>query len=275
VVPRLTGSWAQATLGLDHPVTGERRPVTFDHDRAHGRDDVVLAHLGHRLVQLALALLRAEVWQSDGGQLARVTMRVADPAVVAEVLAIAHGRLVVTGADGHRLHEEVIAAAVPLEDPSAAARLGVGALTDAFAGSRAAGVPRAMRGHLAARLETIRPQLLAALEARSRERAQSLSRTLVDRADGETQAITAVLTELRAAIQSELSPREELQLQLFNPDERRQLERDLEALRSRLERIPEDIERETAAIRRHYADPQPRLFPAAITLLVPETGRLR
>ncbi len=42
----------------------------------------------------------------------------------------------------------------------------------------------------------------------------------------------------------------------------------------RLERIPEDIERETAAIRRRYADPAPRLFPATITLLVPEGGRL-
>lgn len=274
-VPRLTASWAQATLGLEHPVTGERRPITFDHDRAHGRDDVVLAHLGHRLVQLALALLRAEVWQSEGGQLARVTMRAADPAIVPEMLAVAHGRLVVTGADGHRLHEEVVAAAVPLEDPTADGRLGVGAVREALVASRAAGVPRAMRGHLAARLETIRPQLLAGLEARSRERAQSLGRTLVDRADGEAQAIAAVLSELRAAIEAELSPRELPQLQLFNPDERRQLERDLEALRARLARIPEDIERETEAIRRHYADPQPRLFPAAITLLVPETGRLR
>jgi len=33
---------------------------------------------------------------------------------------------------------------------------------------------------------------------------------------------------------------------------------------------PEDIERETAAIRRRYADPEPRLFPAAVTFLVPD-----
>ena len=61
-MPALTGSWAEATIGLEHPLTGERRAITFDHAAAAGRDDVVLVHLGHRLVQLALSLLRAEVW---------------------------------------------------------------------------------------------------------------------------------------------------------------------------------------------------------------------
>ncbi len=37
-------------------------------------------------------------------------------------------------------------------------------------------------------------------------------------------------------------------------------------LRRRLEEIPAEIERETAAIRARYADPEPRLFPVAVTL---------
>ena len=42
------------------------RPITFDHQVAKGRDDVVLVHLNHRLVQMCLRLMRAEVWaQSD------------------------------------------------------------------------------------------------------------------------------------------------------------------------------------------------------------------
>ena len=49
-------------MGLNHPHTHKRRPITFDHDVAKGRDDVVLAHLNHRLVQMCLRLLRAEVW---------------------------------------------------------------------------------------------------------------------------------------------------------------------------------------------------------------------
>ena len=273
-MPRLTGSWAPATIGLEHPVTGEQRPITFDHEVARDRDDVVLVHLGHRLVQLALALLRAEVWQTDRGALARVTMRAADPGVVSEAIAVAHGRLVVTGADGHRLHEEVIAAGVPVMDPSAATRLNVGDTDAAMRAARETIVPASMRGHLAAQLESARGQLLAALEARARDRALSLTRTLSDRAEHEADAITSVLIELQHSIEAELEPKDDPQLALFNIDERRQLDGDVEAMRERLARIPEDIARETAAIHRHYADPQPRLFPIAITLLVPEGGSI-
>jgi len=177
-MPRLTGSWAPATIGLENPVTGELRPITFDHDRAQTDDNVVLVHLGHRLVQLSLGLLRAEVWQAADSRLARVTMRAADPAAVLVPTAIAHGRLVVTGADGHRLHEEVISAGLPLADPTANARLNVGQTQQATSAGREAVVPPSMRGHLATQLAGVRSALLAALEARARERSQSLERTL-------------------------------------------------------------------------------------------------
>jgi superfamily II DNA or RNA helicase len=60
-VPALAGSWSRATIGLEHPARPEqRRPITFDHEIARGRTDVVLAHLGHPLVRMALALMRAE-----------------------------------------------------------------------------------------------------------------------------------------------------------------------------------------------------------------------
>jgi len=180
----------------------------------------------------------------------------------------------VTGADGHRLHEEVVSAGLPLADTTANARLNVGQTQQATAGAREAAVPASMRGHLAAQLAAAREALLAALDARGRERSQSLERTLRDKADQEADAITGVLTELRQVIETELAPKDDPQHQLFNPDERRQLDRDVDALRHRLERIPEDIERETTAIGRRYADPAPRLFPATITLLVPEGGRL-
>jgi len=50
----------------------------------------------------------------------------------------------------------------------------------------------------------------------------------------------------------------------------RQLTRNTAALRRRLELIPGEIEAEQAAIRDRFADPQPRLFPVAVTFLVPE-----
>jgi hypothetical protein len=60
---------------LPHPVTGEIRPITFDHGVAAEHDDVVLVHLQHRLVQHALQLLRAEIF-STHPRLDRITARV-------------------------------------------------------------------------------------------------------------------------------------------------------------------------------------------------------
>ena len=66
VLPAFTGTWAACAEGLEHPHTKEVRPITFEHSLADGRDDVVLVHLNHRLVQMSLRLLRAEVWSTKG-----------------------------------------------------------------------------------------------------------------------------------------------------------------------------------------------------------------
>jgi hypothetical protein len=44
----------------------------------------------------------------------------------------------------------------------------------------------------------------------------------------------------------------------------------MSALTERAEQIDAEIEQERANIRRRFADPQPRLFPVAVTYLVPE-----
>jgi hypothetical protein len=56
--------------------------------------------------------------------------------------------------------------------------------------------------------------------------------------------------------------------------DRAQVTRDVAALRDRLDRIPDEIAAEQGAIAERYADPVHRLFPAAVTLLVPEGMRL-
>jgi hypothetical protein len=110
-LPHLSGSWARSAEGLAHPHTGEIRPIVFDHALADGRDDIVLAHLNHRLVQMCLRLLREEIWSSEGRRrLNRVTARLVPDEVLQEPAVVAHGRLVVLGADNHRLHEELISA---------------------------------------------------------------------------------------------------------------------------------------------------------------------
>jgi hypothetical protein len=87
--------------------------VTFDEVVA-GRTDIVLLHLGSQLVQRCLELLRAELWSGVGAggatRLSRVTARVVPGDVLATPAVIAHMRVVVTGDEGTRLHEEVIVA---------------------------------------------------------------------------------------------------------------------------------------------------------------------
>src|SRR5690606_12144769 len=78
-LPPMSGAWAAARNdGLLHPVKHTERVVTFDQDAAAGRTDVVLLHLGSRLVQMCLHLLRAELWSAGAGggaKLNRVTAR--------------------------------------------------------------------------------------------------------------------------------------------------------------------------------------------------------
>ncbi len=276
-VPAFSGSWAHAAIGLEHPARpDERRPITFDDQLAAGRTDVVLAHLGHPLVRMSLSLLRAEVW-GTGGHLNRVTVRYADHKLEHPV-AVAHGRLVITGASGHRLHEQLIFAAVTL-GAGRPDRLGVQAAEAALALAKETAVPDTLSDRLMPRLIEAAEPLRAALQARAGDRARQLVATLEARAQEERDHVAATLTELETTIRREAFGEQGDQLQLItglelDAGDRAQVEQDLRSLRDRLDRIPEEIEREQAAITRRYSDPTHRLFPAAVTLLVPDGARL-
>jgi hypothetical protein len=129
-----------------------------------------------------------------------------------------------------------------------------------------------MQERLAAQWPKHQDALLAALEARMRERAASLEKQLAERRDKEVADITAILSELQRAIATELDEPAISQLMLpdFSDTERDQLARNRDSLRTRLSQIPGEIVGETAAIRARYANPSPRLFPVAVTFLVPE-----
>jgi len=116
----------------------------------------------------------------------------------------------------------------------------------------------------------LRGPLADSLEARMRDRATGLERLLGERGAKEARDIEAVLNELAAAIRAELDDPMYRQLSLFSDFERDHLSFNAEALAARLDRIPDEIAAEQVAIRLRYADPQPRLFPVAVTFLVPE-----
>jgi len=178
--------------GLEHPHTREVRPVVFDARLVEGRDDVVLAHLNHRLVQMSLRLLREEVWSREGRKrLHRVTARLVPDHVLDTPAMVAHARLVLIGGDQHRLHEEVITAGGFIRE-GRFARMNVGQVRDALA----AALPGEPSGEVKQRLIGLWPRhsasLIKALEARMDDRTGGLQRDLAERADKEQQDITAI-----------------------------------------------------------------------------------
>jgi chaperonin cofactor prefoldin len=99
-----------------------------------------------------------------------------------------------------------------------------------------------------------------------------MKRTLAERATKEAEDIMSILTELQRAIQDQLDDPyyREQYLPGMAPTEVEQFERNVDALRHRLHEIPKEMEKETEAIKARFADPQPRMFPVAVTFLVPQ-----
>lgn len=272
-LPALQNSWAACADGLAHPHTKRLRPIVFDAALAAGRDDVVLAHLNHRLVQMCLRLLRAEIWSlgKQSQHLSRVSACIAEDSALREPVVIAHGRIVVLGGDNHRLHEEIISAGGALVE-GRFRRLNVGETQAALQAVTDIPAPSLIAERFQALWPKHRDALMTSLEVRRDERTKNLAKLLEEQAEKEVDKLKAIMTELQRTIQAELDRKDEPQLRLDFGDDfeaTQQRERDLAALRLRVKEIPEEIERETAHLRARYANPSPRLFPVAVTWVIP------
>ncbi|HEX8876112.1 MAG TPA: DISARM system SNF2-like helicase DrmD [Phycisphaerales bacterium] len=271
-VPDLRGSWNRCTDGLTDTVTQRVRPITFDHQIMDGRTDVVLAHLNHPLVQMSLRLLRAEIWSTeDRKKLHRITARPVPAAKLKDPAIVVHGRLLFVGASHQRLHEELITAAGTTAS-GRWERLSQTALEELLSVAGHELPHKALHDHLLQLVKSAQDRLLTALEARMNDRVPSITRELEQRRDRDLTDIESVMTELAESIRAGIEGEDDGQMYLegMTPDEKDQLDRNRDALRRRLASIPEDLKREQEAIRQRFVDPTPRLFPLAVTVLVPE-----
>jgi len=267
----LRGSWMYCNDGILHPHTGEIRPVVFDHELAKGRDDVVLAHLNHRLVSMALRLLRAEVWTPEGRkELHRVTARTVPNAALESPAVVVHARLVLVGGEGVRLHEEIISAGGLIQDGKGLRRFNVGDTRSALEAGTSKEVSPKIKSELKAMWPKLETPLVQAMEARMKDRLEGMQKVLEDRKQKEINDVRTILGELKTMIERELADPDYQQLDLWNDSERDQYRRNEQALRLRLKQIPDELEKEIESVNKRYADPQPRLFPVAVTFLVPE-----
>lgn len=278
-VPVLPGSWGRATVGLEHPHTGTRRPITFDHEVAKGRDDVVLAHLNHKLVQICLRLLREEIWKLDDvKRLHRVVVRTVPDSELNVPAVAVWSRLVITGGDHHRLHEELTLSGGELEYKRFARITQVGKLEALVTQGSPIEPDQALFDMLKDLFDRHEQALMATTEARSRDRLKFLENTLDRHMKSEIADVLSVLDELEASIHKELKldgSGGQLYLPGFSPEEMAQVKKDVHALENRLTRIPEEREKEKATIEKHYANPVDRTFPVAIVFLVPQSQARR
>jgi hypothetical protein len=270
-MPSLSGSWSRCLEGLQHPYTQKVRPITFDHDVAKGRDDVVLVHLNHRLVQMSLRLLRAEIWARDDiKKLHRITVRSLPNEQLDGPAVVVLSRLIVTGGNHHRLHEELTEAGGYLRETGFRREDRVTEIRRWLDTSQPAAVSSATLEALRTRFDKQRDSILATVEARSKDRLRFLGNTIESRKKKEAEDIRQVLDDLEKALKSEIKAEEQpVQLSLFTEDERTQLKRDLAALEARLARLPKERQQEIQAVEDRYSNTIEHTFPVAVVLLVP------
>jgi hypothetical protein len=219
-----------------------------------------------------MRLLRAELWaQTKGGtgaKLHRITTRVVPGDTLRVPAVIAHGRVVVTGADGSRLHEEIVTAG-GLVEQGKFSWIRKPDEVEALLAAASEDPADVMRDKFTELWPALSGPLAKALNTRADQRLRSMRAMLRDRCDEEVEGIGKVLEELATSIKTALDDKDVWQPSLFEIDERDQLKADHDSLRARLEAIPDQREREVKALRRRYADPTTRWFPVAVTLLVP------
>ena len=273
-VPPLAGSWARCLEGLRHPHTQKIRPITFDHHLAKGRDDVVLVHLNHRLVQMCLRLLRAEVWaKEDVKRLNRVTVRTISDSYIDGPAVVVVSRLVITGGNHHRLHEELTVSGGYLRDQSYRREDSVKRIDEWLDVAQPHVAAPALFDALRVRFDKAQDSILQSVDTRSKDRLKFLANTIGARKQQELDDIDTVLRELEMAIEGELQrDAQPEQFSLFSEDERTQLRRDTAALEARLARIPAERQQEAEAIEARYAKLNDRTFPVAVIFLVPASA---
>ncbi|WP_344491235.1 DISARM system SNF2-like helicase DrmD [Glycomyces endophyticus] len=277
-VPVMTGEWVRATKNLVAPFTPEgqephQRPVTFDPLVAQGRDDVVLAHLSHPLVDMSSRLLRAAA-DSDRVDLHRVTA-VVGPDDLEDMFVAAYAKYTVTGGGSTQLHQEIMAVGGWLDARTGRfrrenlTRTGL-ILEAALDKGTEAGPGTKLR--LSEHWPEVDRGLRDALARRTAERDESLQKKLEQRVAEEQERIRFAYRQFRASLEEAIHGRKTNEDELFGLAELEldQARRDEGHWAERLEQLEAESERELAAARDRYADPKGHRTPLAIVCVVPE-----
>lgn len=278
-VPSLSMEWMETLKDLEDPITKTRRFVAFEPDRAKPAPGPLLAHLNHPLVAHATALLRAQVWTTTTqDQLHRVTSRAYDPADVegdydwiGDLAIVAHARVLITGADGNRLHEQVVARAARFRD-GRWAQLDADVHADRLWAARLPD-PVTADQELHAQWDKVATDLVTNLERRGQRLAEIKQKALQARMEEELARLESdvdrAASAMREAVDRTRAQLDSAQLTFFDEEETQQLELDYDRLHARYETIRGKVHKEIASVRERYATQDVRVFPIAVTFLHP------
>lgn len=277
--PELTRGWERTLEGIEDPLDPAiRRPLTFDAERAG--PDVVHAHLGWRLVDQAQRLLRSAVWgeKTTLAMVAGVSAELPDDVRPDEMLVTVLTRFVLVGADGARLHEEVLLAARALPRSGRSRRLEVeerrfetlrGTIEAALDPDACRPADPAACHRLTEVWADLTDLLAGDIAGRAEVRKAALERELDQRRDEDLARVEAITEHMRRTLSDALGEPAPTQLRLDELDqpERRQLESDRAAWQARLAGLDDQLDLERVAIERRYRGVRTLTFPVAVLLV--------
>jgi SNF2 family DNA or RNA helicase len=279
---RQTSTWADTLDTLrpprqrDHKPWDWRRetqprPVVFS-DPGTLDEDVVHLHLEHRVAKRLLGRFLAQGFVHH--DLSRACVGQTEDAIP-RVLVL--GRLSLYGERASRLHDEIVTVSARWIAPETRkgplrphAEEGKAKSLDLL--DKALLAPKApsdvVRKNLLASLARDVTDLLPHLEERGEELAKKAMEKLADRGQKEAKAMAEILKKQRERIEKALQEDPQRILE-FDEQEKRQLEAERKRMRTRVDAIPEELEREPERIRNAYAVKARRLEPVGVVYLWP------
>jgi len=255
-------------------------PVVFE-EPGRLTEAAVHLHLEHRIARRLLSRFRAQGFiHHDLSRACLVQTRDAVPRV------LLLGRLCLFGGGAERLHEELTVVAARWRDPARRtalqryAREAEAQALDLLKQSLVAppgNPPAPVAARFQASAERDIAELLPGLEEDAREREQRARTSLERRGEKEAQDLTEVLQRQRGRVAERLAKWEEdegfQQLSLFGDLlEKRQLQDDVRAWKSRIEQFDQEVETEPERIREFYRVKASRFEPVGLAYLWPRSN---
>lgn len=278
-VPALSARWQSALTGLSTRLDpGHQRPITFDPNAlltedGGTRQDVVAIHLGHPLLQRSARLLRNAL-SKGGSEVSRVTAVVV-PGLDASCAA-AVSRLVLVGAGGLRLHEEIFVTGIRMRAQDMAEGKVLDLLDRALDAGEHHAASDAVREHLAAAWNApgsrLHERLTGAVRNRADARQKRVETALAGRRTADLDRASAIFSGFRRNLTESLRRlKREDQTQDLLPwadDQLAQREKDVRSMESRLDSLAAEERREREAIEARYTDVKPYTSTAALVFAI-------